>query len=403
MSKIEQLIKEKCPDGVNKVSLGSLMKRIKEKNYKDSGLNIVYSVTKDKGIVKSDDLHDFNVYSTNLSNYNILRYNQYAYNPARLNIGSIARLKNNEPGLVSPMYVIFELDNTKIINKYFELLLFSKQVFNEMLSFVEQGARFRFDYNNWNKIFILLPPIEVQEEIVKILDKFSELETELEAELETRKNQYKFWLEKLFNKNNKFEKLKDIADIYLGLTHTPTYVDNGIKFISSANISKNFLDLKNVKYISEKEYKEMTPNAKPQKGDILFVRVGSNLGHPVIFNSNEKIGIFVSIGFLRVKDTKLIDNKYLKYWMNSNNFMSQVKSKTQNAPKANLNSTWMREFKISIPPLQEQERIVKILDKFDKLINDISEGIPAEIEARRKQYEYYRNKLLSFEELKTNE
>lgn len=62
----------------------------------------------------------------------------------------------------------------------------------------------------------------------------------------------------------------------------------------------------------------------------------------------------------------------------------------------------LKKIKISLPLLQEQERIVNILDKFDKLVNDISEGLPAEIEARRKQYEYYRNKLLSFEELVVN-
>ena len=68
-----------------------------------------------------------------------------------------------------------------------------------------------------------------------------------------------------------------------------------------------------------------------------------------------------------------------------------------------LNIKELQAMPIIYPSLQEQERIVKILDKFDKLINDISEGIPAEIEARKKQYEYYRNKLLSFEELKTND
>ena len=86
MSKLNDLIKELCPNGVEKISLGSLMKRVKEKNYDNSNISTVYSVTKESGIVKSDDLHDFSVYSDDLSNYYILRKNQYAYNPARLNI-----------------------------------------------------------------------------------------------------------------------------------------------------------------------------------------------------------------------------------------------------------------------------------------------------------------------------
>ena len=131
----------------------------------------------------------------------------------------------------------------------------------------------------------------------------------------------------------------------------------------------------------------------------MYVRVGSNLGHPVIYDLDEEICIFVSVGFARVKDNNVLSNKYLKYWMSSDLFMNQVKAKTKNAPKANLNATWMKEFNIFVPSLTEQERIVNALDKFDKLVNDISVGLPAEIEARRKQYEYYRNKLLSFEEL----
>lgn len=419
MSKIEQLIKEKCPNGVE-------YKQIKDVFTLFSGMRGVSSKWADNGNCRFIDY--MNAYNNNKIDVTKLPFatvknlNQNTLQQGDILLTSASEIPDEcaissviEDNINDGVFMDDHLFGLRINDEYVNIVnttfinyYLSSTAFRENLYKAVRGVtRFYISNNDFVKLKIPIPPIEVQEEIVKILDKFSELETELEAELEaeleTRKNQYKFWLEKLFNKNNKFEKLKDIADIYLGLTHTPTYVDNGIKFISSANISKNFLDLKNVKYISEKEYKEMTPNAKPQKGDILFVRVGSNLGHPVIFNSNEKIGIFVSIGFLRVKDTKLIDNKYLKYWMNSNNFMSQVKSKTQNAPKANLNSTWMREFKISIPPLQEQERIVKILDKFDKLINDISEGIPAEIEARRKQYEYYRNKLLSFEELKTNE
>ena len=166
MSNINSLVNELCPNGVEKVSLGSLMKRVKEKNYEGSDITTVYSVTKEKGIVKSDDLHDFSIYSNDLSNYSILRKNQYAYNPARLNIGSIAQLKSDEIGLVSPMYIVFELNHNRIDFEYFEHLLFSKKVFNDMCSFVEQGARFRFDYKNWNKIIIDLPPMQIQKEIV---------------------------------------------------------------------------------------------------------------------------------------------------------------------------------------------------------------------------------------------
>lgn len=94
--------------------------------------------------------------------------------------------------------------------------------------------------------------------------------------------------------------------------------------------------------------------------------------------------------------------KYLYYSLKSNvNHFRSIGKQMGSMPQISLPIT--EKYKINIPSLQEQQRIVNILDKFDKLVNDISEGLPAEIEARRKQYEYYRNKLLSFEELIIND
>ena len=93
-----------------------------------------------------------------------------------------------------------------------------------------------------------------------------------------------------------------------------------------------------------------------------------------------------------------ITTKYIYYVLKSNKeYFQNIGSQMGSMPQISLNVT--EKYKINLPPLEQQERIVNILDKFDKLINDISEGLPAEIELRRKQYEYYRNKLLSFEEV----
>ena len=187
----------------------------------------------------------------------------------------------------------------------------------------------------------------------------------------------------------------DIAQIYLGLTYTPTYVDNGIKFISAQNTSGDFLDLKNVKYISKEEYNKSTSNAKPKRGDVLFTRVGSNLGHPVIVDTDEELCIFVSLGFIRVNPKKVL-NSYIKHWMNTDLFWEQVRKNVHGSAKVNLNTGWLKKFDVFLPSIEEQMRIVNILDKFDTLTNSISEGLPKEIELRTKQYEYYRDLLLTF-------
>ena len=92
--------------------------------------------------------------------------------------------------------------------------------------------------------------------------------------------------------------------------------------------------------------------------------------------------------------------RYLAHYFGSSHFQNQKKQYCMGIKVIDVKPDNLAKIIIPVPPLEEQERIVKILDKFDKLTNDISEGIPAEIEARQKQYEYYRNKLLSFDELK---
>ena len=386
MSKLNDLVKELCPNGIVKVSLGSLMKRIKEKNYDNSGIEIVYSVTKENGIVKSDDLHDFNVYSSDLSNYNILRKNQYAYNPARLNIGSIARLKTDEVGLVSPMYIVFELDSDKIDYEYYEHLLFSQKVFNDMCSFVEQGTRFRFDYKNWDKVFIDLPPLQVQKEIVKILKKFTELRCELEAELEARKRQYEFWRERMLNKNGEVK----ISDIFKRVKGTS---------ITAGKMKEIEDDKGNIRIFAGGQ---TAVNAN--LGDIPKANI---IDYPCVIVQSRGLIDFIyydkPFTFKNEMWAYTCENKitvkYLYYYLkNRVDYFRTIGSQMGSMPQISLPVT--EKFEIFLPSRKEQEKIVNILDKFDKLVNDISEGLPAEIELRRQQYEYYRNKLLNFEELK---
>lgn len=261
----------------------------------------------------------------------------------------------------------------------------------------------KLNQGDFRNLRIAVPPLEVQCEIVHILDDFTLLSAELSAELEARQKQFSYYRECLINNGGHKIRLDKIVDIYLGLTHTPKYVTSGIKFISAQNTSKDYLDLTNVKYISREEYESITQNAKPKKGDILFTRVGSNLGHPVIVDTDEELCMFVSLGYLRVKDTSKVSNDYIKHWINTKNFWNQVRKNVHGSAKVNLNTGWLSKFEISIPNFDEQKKIVNILNVLEKLCNDISEGLPAEIEARQKQYKYYRDKLLTFKELKVNE
>ncbi|HHF4360182.1 restriction endonuclease subunit S [Haemophilus influenzae] len=294
--------------------------------------------------------------------------------------------------------------NNKLVNYKFFLYYFTAPfILNSLLSKKNSSNQGYLKAGQIENLKIPIPPLSVQTEIVKILDALTALTSELTSELILRQKQYEYYRETLLSPDNLEQlntggakkKLSDVVNIYLGLTYTPTYVENGVKFISAQNTSNDFLDLSNTKFISREEFEKSTSNAKPKRGDILFTRVGSNLGHPVIVDTDEDLCIFVSLGFLRVKDKNIL-NSYIKHWMNTNLFWKQVEKNVHGSAKVNLNTGWLKNFEIYIPPLEEQQRIVSILDKFETLTNSITEGLPLAIEQSQKRYEYYRELLLNF-------
>jgi len=159
----------------------------------------------------------------------------------------------------------------------------------------------------------------------------------------------------------------NVSNIFLGVTYTPKYVDKGMAFISSKDISKGYLDLSDIKYISEGEYNKISNNAKPQKGDVLFTRVGSNLGNPTVIETTLPLTIFVSLGYIKV-NKKIINNYFIKYWMESNYFWHQVDSKVAGGAKQNLNTGWLSKFSINFPSVKEQTKISNFLSLLDEKI-----------------------------------
>ncbi len=162
--------------------------------------------------------------------------------------------------------------------------------------------------------------------------------------------------------------LKDLVDIYLGVTHTPEYVDKGVPFLSVKDISSGKIEFDNCKFISEEEYDSLPNGAKPQIGDMLFCRVGT-LGKPIIIEENTpKFGSFVSLGFLRNKDSSICNLRYLLHWMNSNAFWKQVKANVKGASQVNLNTGWLSKFQVKEYSLDKQLEIVNKLDKIQGII-----------------------------------
>lgn len=174
-----------------------------------------------------------------------------------------------------------------------------------------------------------------------------------------------------------------------------TYSDNGkIIALRGLNVKNGKLNLDDVKYIDTSDLSKLT-RSKLYIGDMLFTYVGT-VGQVALVDENDKYYLAPNVALIRA-DKSVLNPEYMRYYFQTNNFWNtQINRLLQSSSMQNIPMEKIRKFKIEIPTLKEQQRIVSILDRFDTLCNDISEGLPAEIEARNKQYEYYRDKLLTF-------
>lgn len=253
----------------------------------------------------------------------------------------------------------------------------------------------------YSKFKIPLPPLEVQQEIVRILDTFTELTTELTTkltrELTARKKQYEYYRDGLFESFDKHKiELKDICKFSYGYTDKAKEFGNA-RFVRITDIDNNgCLNEDNAKYI---DLSEECKKYILKKGDLLMARTGATYGK-TLYIPNNNPAIYASFLIKLDLNNNIILNKYYWHFSKSILYWEQANRLVSKASQPQFNSNALCKIKVPIPSIEEQEKIVSILDKFDSLYNDISKRIPAEIEARQKQYEYYRDKLLTFKELK---
>lgn len=162
------------------------------------------------------------------------------------------------------------------------------------------------------------------------------------------------------------------------------------------NVKNGQLDLHDVKYIDNSDFSKLF-RSKLCIGDMLFTYVGT-VGQVALIDEDDKYYLAPNVALIRIT-TNLVLPKYLMYYFRTNMFWNeQINRLLQSSSMKNIPMDKIRKFVVAVPPLEEQQRIVAILDRFDALCNDLTSGLPAEIEARRKQYEYYRDKLLTFPE-----
>lgn len=392
MTKLNELIQQLCPDGVE-------YKKLKN----------AVSIERGKRVVKSQlsQINGFPVYQNSLIP---LGYHTECNYPANTTFiimaGAAGEIGYSKESFWAADDCFSVVCPEEVSNRYIYHILLHKQ--EVLRSKVRKASIPRLSRNALDEIIVPLPPIEVQREIVRILDDFTEqteqLKASLTAELTARKKQYEYYRDKLLTLDvfgggtSKRERrtLGDIAKFTYGYTDKAKNAGD-VRFIRITDINDSgYLSPSDAKYI------DLTEESKKyllKKGDLLLARTGATYGKTLFFDSDEP-AVYASFLIRIVLDNAVIRNRYYWHFSKSSLYWEQAEKYVSKGGQQQFNANAISRVKVPIPSLEVQDRIINVLDNFDAICSDLNIGLPAEIEARQKQYECYRDKLLTFKEAK---
>ncbi len=411
MSRLDELIAELCPDGVEYKKLGDIATKIVD------GMHSLPKELMEQGpypVISAQNIHD-NLIDMTSNKYadQILyekenkRTNVQSGDVLLTIVGAIGRtaIVTDQRMLFQRSVCVITPDSRYIEPWFLKYVLDSKTVQEWMNNNAHGAAQKGLYLKQVETIRVPVPPLPVQQEIVRILDHFTELTAELTAELVARKKQYEYYLNRLLD-INKLEPIQvvqfgELFEVKNGLNKEKSAFGKGTPIV-------NFTDVYNKRYLTAEMLKgkvTLTPEEieryRVRKGDVFFTRT-SETKEDIGMSSTiiEEIPDCTFSGFvLRARPlSDLLLPKFCSYYFSTKNVRDNIVRYASFTTRATTSGPKLSKIPVPIIPIREQERIVSILDRFDTLCNDISLGLPAEIAARQKQYEYYRDKLLTFKE-----
>ena len=396
MSKLVELIQELCPEGVEFFTVKELTKKktiktitpsikVKRNDYQENGITPIIS----------QELEFISGYCDFIDN-SIPKNNYVCFgdHSEHIKFVDIAFVQGAD-GLK-----IMSLDEEKLMAKFF---------YYAISSFYVRHNNYERHFKYLNDTEIPVPPLEVQCEIVRILDYFtlltSKLTSELKSELTARKKQYEYYHNALMDFTDRDVQYKSVGELFEiknGLNKEKDAFGKGQPII-------NFTDVYNKRWLAKGSFKglvdvteEEIKRYSAKKGDVFFTRT-SETKEDIGMSSTliEDIPNCVFSGFvLRARPiTDLLLPKFCSYYFSTNKVRDTIVRYAAFTTRATTTGPKLSKIMVPILSIEEQQRIIDILDRFDSLCNSISEVLPAEIEAREKQYEFYRDKLLSFKEM----
>lgn len=403
MSNLDELIERLCPDGVEYKEINDCtikVQNIKWKSYvgEDKQYIDLSSVDRERNIIT--ETQNINADTAPSRAQQIVMKDDIILGTTRPMLKRYCIIPEKYDGEICSTGFCVLRAKTDIINPRW---LYHNITTKKFFAYVEknqQGASYPAISDTIVKAFKLpVPPLEVQREIVRILDNFTFLTTELAAELAARQKQYEYYRDLLLTfksnestilneRTNELElsgairwmKLGDIADIGTGNGNTNEGLNTG-KY-------PFFVRSQDIKYKNEYDFDETA-----------IITSGDGVGVGKIFHFvSGKYALHQRAYRVHITSDNVLPKYFFYYFKNS--FLTYISKASFHSSVTSIRRPMMINFPVPVPPLEVQQRIVDILDRFDTLCNDISSGLPAEIEARQKQYEYYRDKLLTFKELK---
>lgn len=390
MSEIKKLIERLCPDGVEYKKLGEICEI-------NRGVRVVRK-----------DLSDEGLYPVFQNSLTPLGYYDKSNYPAGttfiISAGAAGQIGYSDVDFWAADDCVCLKCPKELSSRYLYHLILHQN--NYFLSRVRKASVPRLSRVAIDNFEIPVPPIEVQSKIVEILDNFTELEADLEAELqaelEARRKQYEYYRNQLLSFENgegqnevKWMALGEIGTLTRGKRFVRTdIVDAGVPCIHYGDMY-TYYGLK-----ADKAKTHLTPEKASKmrfanKNDVVIVGAGENkidIGIGVAWLGEENVAVHDACYIFKSELYPL----YVSHFLRTSIYHDQIFPLVSEGKICSISAQSIGRAKIPVPPMEEQKRIASILDRFETLTTDLQSGLPAEIAARRKQYEYYREKLLTF-------
>lgn len=413
MSQIDQLIKKLCPVGVTYHELSQIADTVSGLSGKtkadlaDGNARYVSYKNVYANLAVNDNAPDF-VKLAPGERQNRLHIGDIVFTGSsetaeEVGLSSVVLTEPAEPLHLNSFCFALRLHDSSLLEPGFSKYLFRGATIRALIQKASSGVtRINISKQRFMKIRIPVPPIEVQREIVRTLDQFTELEAELEAvleaELRARQQQYTFYRDSLMSSvDGERVAMGEIGTFLRGRRFTKRdVVEAGIPAIHYGEIYTHY------GVATDTTVSHVRPELAgqlrfAQPGDVVIASVGEtveDVAKAVAWVGSEPVAIHDDTFLFRSE----LNPKYVSYAMQTGAYHTQKNKHVARGKVKRLVGDGLSKIAIPVPRREEQDRIVSVLDKFSALVNNLSISLPAELNARRKQYEHYRDRLLTFQE-----